>query len=72
MLQADYDIELQRNKYYSAKKELVLDVLVARTARITALLAAAKSEAGSLVGMRDSLRLLTEELDLLNSAMQLR
>ena len=72
MLQADYDIELQRNKYYSAKKELVLDVLVARTARITALLAAAQSEASSLVGMRDSLQLLTEELDLLNSAMQLR
>lgn len=72
ILQADYDTELQRNKYYSQRKELVLETLLARAARITALVTVAKKEAAGLLGVQDSLSIVREDIEELNAATRLR
>jgi hypothetical protein len=72
LLQAEYDIELQRNKYYSQKKEVVVDVLVGRAARVAALMGAAKNEAAHLAGVRDNLEGIAQRSAAMNAATQLR
>jgi len=70
-LQAEYDIELQRNKYYGQKKEVVVEVLVGRAARVAALVSAAKSEAAHLANVRDTLEGIAERSAAMNAATQL-
>ena len=71
-LQVELDIELHRNNFYCAKKKTILDFVVARAARIAALIAEAKHEASSLRVMQDTLHSLSRQVQSVNSAVTLR
>ena len=72
VVQADFDIELQRNKYCGDKKEQILAILADRGARAAALFSTAKGEGRALCTMLDSLQATAEDLASINSAAQLR
>ena len=71
-MQADLDIELQRNKFYSAKKKIASDFLIGRAARIMTLLAEARHEVVSLKAVHSMLQGLTDQIAAVKDGIDVR